>query len=76
VDKGRSFIPSTAGASALIWILDLSSRLARDLTSPTTPNLDVAYSGAMGRGYSPALEAVTMMEPREGAGVSVGLRFM
>lgn len=60
-------IPKTAGASALIWIFDVSSLRARERTSPITPNLVVAYRGAIGSGYNPALDAVQMMEPLETA---------
>jgi hypothetical protein len=60
----RVNIPNTAGARVLIWMPALSTTLAVDRTSPTTPNLDAAYKGAIGSGYSPALDAVQMIDPR------------
>ena len=72
-DKSVLHTPITAGASALIRIFSLSSRLARDRTSPITPCLAVEYTGAMGKGYRPALEAVQMMQPLEADGEGVFL---
>ena len=57
------YLPSTAGARALIWIASRSSCGARERTSPITPNLDAAYSGATAKGYRPAFDAVHMMDP-------------
>ena len=53
----------------------LSITRAVDRTSPTTPNLDAAYSGATGSGYNPALDAVQMMDPLEPPSV-LGFLFM
>lgn len=44
---------------------------ARDRTRPITPALLVAYTGAIGKEYRPALEAVQTIKPLEGVVLGV-----
>jgi len=37
---------------------------ANDRTNPITPALVAAYTGAIGKGYKPAFDAVQMISPR------------
>ena len=51
------------GHKALIRIPSGLRGLANERTAPTTPCFEIAYIGAMGKGYNPALELVQMIEP-------------
>lgn len=51
------------GHNALIRMPSGSNGFANDLTVPTTPCLEVPYMGPIGKGYSPAFEAVQTINP-------------
>ncbi len=69
-------VPRTAGARALIWILDRSSSPPTERTRPITPALDAAYNGAVGNAYNPAFEAVHIIDPLEIVPSPRGFLFM
>lgn len=60
----RGNIPSTPGANALIWIPFSPNISAIALASPTTPNLETEYIGAIGSGCNPAHDDMQRIEPR------------
>lgn len=59
----------TAGARALIRIFWPLSGRAADRTRPMTPDFEEPYTGATGKGYIPALDAVQTINPFEEHGL-------
>lgn len=72
-DADITNLPTTAGANALIRIFNGRSGLAIDLTKPTIPCFEAAYIGAIGKGYSPAFEAVQTMRPLDAVPVFLAI---
>lgn len=56
-------IPIQFGQIPLILIPSFSKFFANDRTAPTIACFEIAYIGAMGKGYNPAFEAVQMIDP-------------